>query len=136
MRSSKSVKKRSCVYLRQYAKTFPWTTTSRKGSSFAFCMKCSRDINLEEVVLEISGDIRKQNYTNTQKKMVWGTASTVLLWANKRGVCNPYRSTLRIFPWRVHLAFQLGDHCTKLFKLMFPDSSIAKDFVILKQQLC
>ena len=27
-----------------------------------------------------------------------------------------------------HLAFQLRDHCTKLFKLMFPDSSIAKDF--------
>ena len=37
-----------------------------------------------------------------------------------------------------HLAFQLGDHCTKLFRLMFPDSSIAKDFsaVVLKQQLC
>ena len=27
-----------------------------------------------------------------------------------------------------YLAFQLGDYCTKLFKLMFPDSSIAKDF--------
>ena len=27
-----------------------------------------------------------------------------------------------------HLAFQLRDHCAKLFKLMFPDSSIAKDF--------
>ena len=27
-----------------------------------------------------------------------------------------------------HLAFQLGDHCTKLFKLMFPDCSTAKDF--------
>ena len=34
-----------------------------------------------------------------------------------------------------NLAFQLGDHCTKLFKLMFPDSSIAKDAVVLKQQL-
>ena len=45
IRSSKS-EKRSCIYRRQYAKTFPWATTSRKGSSFAFCMKCSRDINL------------------------------------------------------------------------------------------
>ena len=27
-----------------------------------------------------------------------------------------------------HLASQLGDHWTKLFKLMFPDSSIAEDF--------
>ena len=36
----KSAKNRSCVY----EKTFPWATTLRKGSSFAFCMKCSRDI--------------------------------------------------------------------------------------------
>ena len=32
------------------------------------------------------------------------------------------------FLGELHLAFQLGDHCTKLFKLMFPDFSIAKDF--------
>ena len=35
IRSSKFAKKQSCVYLRQYAKTFPWATTSRKVSSFA-----------------------------------------------------------------------------------------------------
>ena len=29
-----------------------------------------------------------------------------------------------------HLAFQLGDHFTKLFMLMFPDSCIAKDSVL------
>ena len=33
--SESAKKKRSCVYRRQYAKTFPWATTSRKGSSFA-----------------------------------------------------------------------------------------------------
>ena len=27
-----------------------------------------------------------------------------------------------------HLSFPFGDHCTKLFKLMFPDTSIAKEF--------
>ena len=32
IRSSKSAKKRLCVYRRQYAKTFLWATTSRKGS--------------------------------------------------------------------------------------------------------
>ena len=47
IRSSKSAKKkRLCVYRRQYAKTFLWATTLRKGYSFAFCMKCSHDINL------------------------------------------------------------------------------------------
>ena len=34
IRSSKSAKKLSCVYRRQHAKTLPWATTSRKGSSF------------------------------------------------------------------------------------------------------
>ena len=48
IRSSKSAKKRSCVYRRQCAKNFPWATTSRKGSSFTFYMKCSCDINLRK----------------------------------------------------------------------------------------
>ena len=59
IRSSKSAKKRSCEYLRQYAKTFPRATTSRKEYSFAFYMKCSRDINLGGGGTRISGDIRK-----------------------------------------------------------------------------
>ena len=87
----------------------------------------------------------------SQKKMVWGTASTV-----RKRWCGCTASTVRkrwcgvlplqsyfgpireesviraevlftYFLGEHHLAFQLGDHC-KLFKLMFPDSSIAKDF--------
>ena len=98
-RSSKSAEKRSSVYRRQYAKTFPWATTSTKGSSFAFCMKCSRDINLGR---GCTRDLRRHQETKLQtlrKRWCGCTASTVLLWANKRGVCNPCRSTLRIFPW-------------------------------------
>ena len=57
-------KKRSCVYRRQYAKTFPWATTSRKGSSFAFCMKCSRDINLERGGTR---DLRRHQETKLHK---------------------------------------------------------------------
>ena len=81
------------------------------------------------MVLEISGDIRKQNYTNTQKKMVW-----VVLPLQSYFVPIREESVIRAevlfsyFLEKHHLAFQLGDHCTKLFKLMFPDSSIAKDF--------
>ena len=65
IRSSKSAK--MCVYLRQCAKTFPWATTLRKGSSFAFCMKCSRDINLGRGGLEISGDNRKKLHKHSEK---------------------------------------------------------------------
>ena len=85
----------------------------------------------------------------SHKKMVWGTASTVIKrWCGVlplQSYFGPIReeSIIRAevlfayFLGEHHLAFQLGDHCTKLFKLMFPDSSIAKDFkVVLKQQLC
>ena len=71
VRSSKSAKKRSCVYHRQYAKTFPWATILRKGSSFAFCMKCTRVINLGRGGTR---DLRRHQETklHTQKKkMVW-----------------------------------------------------------------
>ena len=69
IRSSKSAKKQLCVYHRLYAKTFPWATTSRRGSSFSFCMKCSRDINLGRGGTR---DLRiHQEKTNTQKKMMW-----------------------------------------------------------------
>ena len=91
---------RSCAYRRQYAKTFPWATTSRKGSSFAFCMKCSHDINLGRGGTR---DLRRHQETKLHKhseKDGVGVLTTVLLWANKRGVCNPCRSTLRIFPCR------------------------------------
>ena len=69
--------------------------------------------------------------------MVWGTASTVLLWANREESVIRAKVLFVYFLGEHHLAFQLGDHC-KLLKLMFPDSSIAKDLsaVILKQQLC
>ena len=45
-----------------------------------------------------------------------------------RGISNPYRNT--IYFLGIHpLAFQLGDHCTKLLKSLFPDSFIAKYLV-------
>ena len=89
---------------------FPMGHTSRKGSSFAFCMKCSRDINLgrggtrdlrrhQEMKLYKHSEKDGVGYClYSHKKMVWGTASTFLLWANKRGVCDLCNSTLRIFP--------------------------------------
>ena len=128
IRSFKSAKKQLCVYRRQHAKTFPWATTSRKGFSFAFCMKCSHDINLGKGGTR---DLRRHQETKLHKhsgRWCGCTASTVLLWANKRGVCNPCRSILRIFPWRILSCLSIGRSLYQLFKLMFPDSSIAKDF--------
>ena len=105
IRSSKSAKKRLCVYRRQYAKTFPWATTLRKGSSFAFCMKCSRDGRVG------TRDLRRNQETKLHKhpeKDGVGVLPLQLLWDKKRGVCNPFRRTLRIFPWRAPSCLSIG----------------------------
>ena len=117
-----------CVYRRQYAKTFPWATTSRKGSSFAFCMKCSRDINLGRGGTR---DLRRHLETKLHKHSEKDDVGVLPL----QSYFGPLKevSVIRaevLFTYLLgehHLTFQLGDLCTKLFKLMFPDSSIAKD---------
>ena len=108
IRSSKSTKKRWCVYRRQNAKTFPWTTTSRKGSSFAFCMKCSRGVNLGRGGTR---DLRRHQETKLHKyseKDGVGILPLQSYFGPKRGVCNPCRSTLRIFPWRAQSCLSIG----------------------------
>ena len=129
VRSSKSAEKQSCVYRRQCAKIFPWATTSSKGSSFAFCLKCSRDINLGRGG---TSDLRRHQEMKLHKYLEKDGVGVLPL--------QSYFGTIReesvirakvLFAYFLrehHLAFQLGDHCTQLFKLMFPDSSIAKDF--------
>ena len=90
-------------------------------------MKCSRDINLGRGGTR---DLRRHLETKLHKP------------SEKNGVdvlpLQSYFGTIReesvihaevVFAYFLeeqHLAFQLGDHCTKLFKLMFPDSSFAK----------
>ena len=106
IRSSKSAKKWSCVYRREYRNTFPWATTSRKGS-FSFCLKCSRDINLGRG----GKDLDRRQETKSHKRSEIdgeGVLLYILLWANKRGVYNPCRSTLRIFPWRAPSCLSIG----------------------------
>ena len=94
IRSSKSAKKRLCLNHRQYAKTFPWNTTSRNRSSF------EKDGVGVLPLQSYFGPIREESVICADVLFVY-------------------------FLGEHHLAFQLGDHSTKLFKLMFPE---AKDF--------
>ena len=129
IRSSKSEKNRSCVYCRQFTKTFPWATTSRKESSFAFCMKYSRNINLGRGGTR---DFRRHQETKLHKHSEKDDVGVLILQSYLRPIREEFVIRADVlftyFLGEHHLAFQLGDHCTKLFKLMFPDSSIAKDF--------
>ena len=53
--------------------------------------------------------LQRNKITQTLRKRWCGcTASSVLLWANRRGVSNPCRNTLRIFPRRVPSSLSIG----------------------------
>ena len=92
-------------------------------------MKCSRDINLERGG---NRDLRRHQETKLYKHSEKDGVGVLPL----QSYFGPIReeSVIRAevlftyFLGERHLAFQLGDHCTKLFKLMFPDYSIAKHF--------
>ena len=91
-------------------------------------MKCSRDINLGRGGTR---DLRRHQETKLHKhseKDGVGVLPLSSYFGPIREESLIHRSTFTYFLGEHHLAFQLGDHCIKLFKLMFPDSSIAKDF--------
>ena len=92
-------------------------------------MKCSRDINLGR---RGTRDLRRHQETKLHKHSEKDSVGVLPL--------QSYFGTIReesvihaevlfaYFLGEHHHAFQLRDHCIKLFKFMFPDSSIAKDF--------
>ena len=82
-------------------------------------MKCSHDINLGRGGTR---DLRRHQETKLQKHSEKDGVGVLPL----QSYFGPIREE-SIIHTQVLFAYQLGDHCTKLFKLMFPDSSIAKD---------
>ena len=39
-------KKYACIFRANLTKVFPWARLSKKGATYAFCIKCNRDISL------------------------------------------------------------------------------------------
>ena len=95
-----------------------------KRSFFAFCMKCSCDINLGRGGTR---DLRRHQETKLHKYSEKDGVGVLPLHIREESVIHA-EVLFAYFLGKHHLAFQLGEHCTKLFKLIFPYSSIAKDF--------
>ena len=122
-------KKYACVFHKQYSKTFPWATDSKKGPTFAFCMRCNRDISLGQGGTK---DLRRHEQTTLHSRSEKACVGAAPL----QSYFGPIRETSVVeaevkfgfFLGEHHLAFQLADHCTRLFRSMFPDSAIAKNF--------
>ena len=91
-------------------------------------MKCSHDINLGRGGIR---DLRRHQETKLHKHSEKDGVVVLPLQSYFGPIREEYviraEVSFAYFLGEDHLAFQLGDNCTKLFKLMFSDSSIAKD---------
>ena len=122
-------KKYVCVYKREYSKHFPWSAESKKGKTFAYCMPCSRDVCLGQGGTK---DLKKHEQTYLHIKSQQGFSGIRPL----HSYFGPIRKESVImaeikfgyFLGEHHLPLLLADHCNQLFRSMFPDSTIAKDF--------
>ena len=113
--------------------TCDWATVSTKGSSYAYCKLCSRNVSVAYGGMK---DLRKHEATGVHQsasKNVKGTSSITTYFACKPG---PKREEAVVgaevkfgyFLGEHHLAVAVADHCFSLFSSLFPDSAIAKAF--------
>ena len=110
---SQKRKKYACSYRKEYNKRFPWATDSKKGSTYAFCMPCGRDISLGQGGTK---DLRRHEETSVHSKAQQGTSGIRPL----HSYFGPVRHEKIIeaevkfgyFLGEHHLAFLLADHCT------------------------
>ena len=51
----------SCIFCKEHRKIFPWATNSRWGRSYAYCMRCSRDMCMAQCG---GKDLRKHESTD------------------------------------------------------------------------
>ena len=119
-------KKYACVFR---AQVYPWATSSKKGSTYAFCTRCNRDISLGKGG---SKDLRKHEQTSlhgTWDRASTGSSSIDTYFGPGRGA-SVVEAEIKFayFLGEHHISFLVADHCSKLFRSMFPDSVIAKDF--------
>lgn len=97
--------------------------------SVSVCRVVGRHVSLGQSGTK---DLRKHEQTNVHTKSQQGTSGMKPLHSYFGPVRNESVIEAEVkfgfFVGEHHLAFLLADHCNRLFRSMFPDSSIAKDF--------
>ena len=112
----KKSKKYMCVYRKQYSRNFPWSTDSKKGPTYAFCMRCNRDISMGQGGTK---DLKRHEQMSVHSLSEKGCVGVMPL----QSYFGPIRDESFVsaevkfgyFLGKHHLAFQLADHCTKAF---------------------
>ena len=122
-------KRYSCVFRKHLSKTFSWATESKRGRSFAFCVRCSRDISMGQGgVKDLKRHEQTDLHSRAEKSNVGAMPLSSYFGPVRREAAIEAEVKFGYFLGEHHLALCLADHAAKLFASMFPDSTIAKEF--------
>jgi hypothetical protein len=101
------------MFRKQHSKTFPWATDSKRGRSYAYCMRCGR------VAHGGVKDLRRHEQTALHSRSERSSVGAMPL----SSYFGPVRGSAVIeaevkfgfFLGEHHLAFKLADHATNVF---------------------
>ena len=122
-------KRHTCIFCKSHSKIFPWATKLRRGRSFAFRMRCGRDINVGQGGQK---DLRRHEQTVVHS---WAEKSSI--GAKPLSSCfGPIRGKAVVeaeiqfgyFIGEHHLAFRAADHASKLLLLCSLTQRLQKRF--------
>jgi hypothetical protein len=115
------------------ANKFKWARASSKGSCYAHCISCNRDVS---IAYGGTKDLRRHEQTNVHQAAHKSSIGVPSLTSYLSSGPGPQRDKAVIeaevkfgfFLGEHHVAFAVADHCSKLLPSLFPDSPIAKAF--------
>ncbi|KAJ8033411.1 hypothetical protein HOLleu_23643 [Holothuria leucospilota] len=114
-----------------YKVRFPCISESRKGSNFAFCKVCRSDEKIaagggNDITNHIKTAKHEANSRAESAAQKSGTLTTFFCWENYAAINAEVSFTDFLVEHSVPLA--VSDHAGPLFRKMFPDSNIAKQY--------
>ena len=111
---------------------FPWAKVSKKGPIFAYCTLCSRDIR---VAYGGTKDLHKHenravHLSGSRSVASTSSISSYFKQPGPKRMESVIEAEVKFgyFLAEHYLAFNIADHCSKLFPSLFHDSAIAKAF--------
>ena len=108
-----------------------WVRKSKKGSDYAFCTFCAKDI---KIAGGGANDLSRHGDTMVHRRSTESTAVTpniaTLMAASTTMAIKAIKSEVLFasFIAEHNIPMNVSDHAGKLFRAMFPDSDIAKSF--------
>ena len=105
------------------------------GDTFAHCSLCSSDFGISHGGRnDVTTHVRGKHHREMEMSASSSQSVRSFFRPEVQKSVNEAEARWSLFVVNHNLSFQTSDHATKLFKVMFPDSSIAKSLVVSIQR--